>query len=144
MAAVMLAVDIHNSSAAIAGIIENQLNDFNYIFPRQSKVSRQAVGNVLSKMILTVQGHVLIGLPLRGRPYRCSIILSVIRDVFFTGPEPFAAQHWDLFPSHLGPDGELVAEILKAMVALVSTAVRVLLLSCHHVVILRIVLCSTQ
>ena len=39
MAAVMLAVDIHNSLAAIAGIIENQLNDFNYIFPRQSKVS---------------------------------------------------------------------------------------------------------
>ena len=52
MAAVMLAVDIQNSSAAIAGIIENQLNDFNYIFPRQSKVSCQMVRNILPKMIL--------------------------------------------------------------------------------------------
>ena len=95
-------------------------------------------------MILTVQGHVLIGLPLRGRPYHCSIILSVIQDVFFTRPKPFAAQHRDLFPSHLRPDEEPVAEILKALVALVSTAIHVLLLSCHHVVILGIVLCSTQ
>ena len=52
VAAVMLAVDIQNSSAAIAGIIENQLNNFDYIFPRQSKVSRQMVGNILPKMIL--------------------------------------------------------------------------------------------
>ena len=52
VAAVMLAVDIHNSLAAIAGIIKNQLNDFNYIFLRQSKVSRQAVRNVLSRWSL--------------------------------------------------------------------------------------------
>ena len=52
-----------------------------------------------------------------------------MRDVFFTGPEPFATQHRDLFPSHLGPDGERVAEVPKAMLALVSTAVRVSLSS---------------
>ena len=67
-----------------------------------------------------------------------------MRDVFFTGPEPFATQHRDLFPSHLGPDGERVAEVPKAMLALVSTAVRVSLSSYYYIIIFGIVLCCTQ
>ena len=43
VAAVMLAVDIHSLPGAIAGTIESQLNDFNYIFPRHSKASPQRV-----------------------------------------------------------------------------------------------------
>jgi hypothetical protein len=74
---------------------------------------------------------VLTGLPLRSRPYRNTIIISVIRDIFFTGPVPFATQHRDLFPSHPGPVGEPIPEVPKAMLALVSTAVRF----CCYVVI---------
>ena len=39
VAAVMLAIDTDNSPAAIAGIVDDLLKDFNYIYPRQSKVS---------------------------------------------------------------------------------------------------------
>ncbi|KAF8270153.1 hypothetical protein EI94DRAFT_1699047 [Lactarius quietus] len=103
VAAVMLAVDTQSSPAVIASIIENQLNDFNYIFPRQTK------------------GNILIGSPLRSRPYHSSVILSVIQDKFFSGADSFVAKHWDSFPSHLGKDGEAIPEVLKAMLALVST-----------------------
>ncbi|KAF8259609.1 hypothetical protein EI94DRAFT_1706971 [Lactarius quietus] len=104
VAAVMLAVDTQSSPAVIASIIKNQLNDFNYIFPRQTK------------------GYILIGSPLRSRPYRSSVILSVIRDKFFSGADSFVAKHQDSFPSHLGKDGEAIPEVLKVMLALVSTA----------------------
>ena len=39
VAAVMLVVDVHNSPAELANIIVKQLDDFNYIYPRQSNVS---------------------------------------------------------------------------------------------------------
>ncbi|KAN0136175.1 hypothetical protein V8E53_006035 [Lactarius tabidus] len=104
VAAVMLVVDTHHSPVELANIIDGQMNDFNYIFPRQSR------------------GNVLTGSALCSRPYRSSIIISVIRDIFFTGPVPFATQHRDLFPSHPGPVGEAIPEVPKAMLALVSTA----------------------
>ncbi|KAN0131589.1 hypothetical protein V8E53_010431 [Lactarius tabidus] len=104
VAAVMLVVDTHHSPVELANIIDGQMNDFNYIFPRQ------------------LRGNVLTGSALRSRPYRSSIIISVIRDIFFTGPVPFATQHRDLFPSHPGPVGEAIPEVPKAMLALVSTA----------------------
>ncbi|KAF8266679.1 hypothetical protein EI94DRAFT_1701560 [Lactarius quietus] len=104
IAAVMLAVDTQSLPAVIASIIEKQLNNFNYIFPRQTK------------------GNILIGSPLCSRPYRSSVILSVIRDKFFSGADSFVTKHRDSFPSHLGPDGEAIPEVPKAMLALVSTA----------------------
>ena len=44
VASVMLVVDSHNSPAELASIIDKQMSDFNYIFPRQSKVSLQLFG----------------------------------------------------------------------------------------------------
>ena len=45
MAAVMLVVDVHNSPAEIGNIIVKQLDDFNYIYPRQSNASPPLFGN---------------------------------------------------------------------------------------------------
>jgi hypothetical protein len=64
-------------------------------------------------------------LPQVSQPYRSTIIISVIRDLFFTGNKPFVKRHQDQFPSHRGTEGETVWEVPKAMVALVSTAVKV-------------------
>jgi hypothetical protein len=41
VAAVMLVVDTHHSPVELANIIDGQMNDFNYIFPRQSRVRMQ-------------------------------------------------------------------------------------------------------
>jgi hypothetical protein len=41
VAAVMLVVDTHHSPVELANIIDGQMNDFNYIFPRQSRVCMQ-------------------------------------------------------------------------------------------------------
>ena len=45
VAAVMLVVDVHNSPAELANIIVKQLDDFNYIYPRQSNVSPSLFAN---------------------------------------------------------------------------------------------------
>ncbi|KAI9453765.1 hypothetical protein BJY52DRAFT_1189338 [Lactarius psammicola] len=105
VAAVALLVNTHSSPTLIADLINRQINDnYNYIHPRRLN------SNILSRIAL------------RNRPYRSTIITSVIRDLFFTGPVPFVIQHQDLLPSYQGADGTVTYEVPKAMVALVSTA----------------------
>ena len=61
--------------------------------------------------------------PLRSHPYHSPIIISVIRDLYFTGCASFVTRHQSLFPSHWASDGTVSWEVPKSMVALVSTAV---------------------
>jgi hypothetical protein len=49
--AVMLAIDTQNSLAAIARFINTLLDDFNCIFPRQSKVSPHIFGKHLQGVL---------------------------------------------------------------------------------------------
>jgi hypothetical protein len=64
------------------------------------------------------------GLVLRARPYRNERIISVIRDLYFSGgTTSFAARFSHCFPTHPGHDGEPRNEVPVAMVALVATAV---------------------
>ncbi|KAN0137667.1 hypothetical protein V8E53_004492 [Lactarius tabidus] len=103
-ASVALLVNVHDSQAVLADLIKKQIKDnYNYIFPRRSN------GNILS------------GVPLRSHPYCSTIIISVIRDLFFSGCVSFVARHQSLFPSHRGPDGVVSWEVPKTMVALVAT-----------------------
>ncbi|KAH9021346.1 hypothetical protein EDB85DRAFT_2152464 [Lactarius pseudohatsudake] len=105
VAAVALLINVNDSLALIADLIDRQLNEnYNYIFPRRS--------NSL---------NILSAVPAHRLPYRSNIITSVIRDLFFTGPVPFATQHWDLFPTQPGVNGTVAYEIPKSMLALVST-----------------------
>ena len=69
------------------------------------------------------QSNVLVSLPQTGRPFRSTILISVIRDLFFSGNMPFVTQHQDQFPSRQEPNGDVIWEVPKAMVALVATAV---------------------
>ncbi|KAH9017755.1 hypothetical protein EDB83DRAFT_2320999 [Lactarius deliciosus] len=106
VAAVALLINLNDSPTSIADLIDKQLNDnYNYIFPRRSNSL-----NILSAP------------PSRRLPYRSNIITSVIRDLFFTGPVPFATQHRELFPTHPGVNGTVAYEIPKSMLTLVSTA----------------------
>ncbi|KAH9002141.1 hypothetical protein EDB86DRAFT_3100970 [Lactarius hatsudake] len=106
VAAVALLINLNDLPTSITDLIDKQLNDnYNYIFPRRSNSL-----NILSAP------------PSRHLPYRSNIITSVIRDLFFTGPVPFATQHRELFPTHPGVNGTVAYEILKSMLALVSTA----------------------
>jgi hypothetical protein len=41
VAAVMLVVDTHQSPVELGNVIDRQMDDFNYIFPRQSKMHTQ-------------------------------------------------------------------------------------------------------
>ncbi|KAN0137724.1 hypothetical protein V8E53_004480 [Lactarius tabidus] len=106
VAAVALLVNVHDTPTLIAELIEKQLKDnYNYIFPRRS-----ANANILSAP------------PLRRQPYCSTVIISVLRDLFFTGPVPFATRHQDLFPPSCGGKGAADREVPKPMVALVATA----------------------
>ena len=65
-------------------------------------------------------------LVMRTRPYRNDRIITVIRDMFFTGgAASFARRFRFLFPVFEGCNGEEKLEVPIAMVALVATAVRI-------------------
>jgi hypothetical protein len=123
-AAVALLVNVHDKPMHIADLIETQLQDnFNYIFPRRSlNVSAQRV-SALVILMCRVQANILSASARRSQPYRCTVIILVIRDLFFTGPVPFATWHQDLFPPTCGSKETTNREVPKVMVALVSTAV---------------------
>ena len=72
----------------------------------------------------SLQANILSPSPCRSQPYRSTVIILVIRDLFFTGPVPFAIWHQDLFPPSCGANGAANQEVSKVMVALVSTVVR--------------------
>jgi hypothetical protein len=69
------------------------------------------------------------------RPYRNDRIITIIRDMFFTGgASSFARRFRYLFPTFEGPHAEQIYEVPIAMVALVATAVRPFfwLIYCAH------------
>ncbi|KAH9067676.1 hypothetical protein EDB87DRAFT_1678000 [Lactarius vividus] len=92
---------------AIVDLVKKLETDFSYIYPRRSKANND---------------HVLVGSPDLCRPFRSSVIISVARDLYFSGNTPFFTLHQDQFPCHHGPNGDIIWEVPKAMVALVSTA----------------------
>ncbi|KAH8988113.1 hypothetical protein EDB92DRAFT_1948290 [Lactarius akahatsu] len=92
---------------AIVDLVKKLETDFCYIYPRCSK------GN---------NDHVLVGSPDLRHPFRSSVIISVARDLYFSGNTPFVTVHQDQFPCRHGPNGDIIWEVPKAMVALVSTA----------------------
>lgn len=60
----------------------------------------------------------------RSQPYRNARIISVIRDLYFTGGvTSFAKRFERFFPTFEGYDGVLVRMVPVPMVALVATAV---------------------
>jgi hypothetical protein len=61
---------------------------------------------------------------MRTRPYRNARIISIIRDLYFTGgTSSFAHRFRRRFPTHENNDGVILREVPIAMVALVATAV---------------------
>ncbi|KAH8994679.1 hypothetical protein EDB86DRAFT_3078043 [Lactarius hatsudake] len=103
VAATTLLLGAHDPSA-VTDIVKGLLLDFNYIFPRRN-----------------ANGNVLVGSPHLSRPYRSPIIISVIRDLYFSGNTPFVTCHQDQFPSRQGTEGDVIWEVPKAMVGLVAT-----------------------
>ncbi|KAH9005589.1 hypothetical protein EDB86DRAFT_2825210 [Lactarius hatsudake] len=90
----------------IARRIQKQLIDYNYTFP-----------------FAMIVGALPEGLARRTWPYRNDHIISVIRDLYFTGGSSSLATHFeDQFPTHQGPDGDFHQEVPISMVALVATA----------------------
>ena len=70
------------------------------------------------------------GLVKHSLPYRNNRIITIIRDLYFSGgTNTFASQFKDLFPIHRGINAELRREVPIPMVALVATAVSHLLTS---------------
>ena len=116
-----LLVNVHSSPAIIADLIHKQTEDnYDYIHPRRDV--NVSVQRSLSQRLTRYQINLLSGLPHRSQPYRSTIIISVICDVFFLGPFPFVTRHKELFPTYI-TTGDVIQEVPRAMVALVSTAV---------------------
>jgi hypothetical protein len=62
---------------------------------------------------------------MRHKPYRNKRIITVIRDLYFTGgTTSYAHRNDDKFPQFKRPDGVVVREMAKTMLTLVATAVR--------------------
>ncbi|KAH9041566.1 hypothetical protein EDB85DRAFT_2139668 [Lactarius pseudohatsudake] len=93
------------SATQISRLIRKQLSNYTYIFPG-------APGN------LGITGLVRTSLP-----YRNPRIITVIRDLYFTGGSTsFVSRFHHLFVSHRGEDGVERREVPMSMVALVATA----------------------
>ncbi|KAH9016184.1 hypothetical protein EDB85DRAFT_1898293 [Lactarius pseudohatsudake] len=89
----------------IARIIRGQLSSYNYTFP------------------YVIPAIAPDGIPRRMRPYRNDRIISIIRDLYFTGgSSSLATRFEDQFPTHQGADGKISQEVPISMVALVATA----------------------
>ncbi|KAH8979769.1 hypothetical protein EDB86DRAFT_2835705 [Lactarius hatsudake] len=89
----------------ISRLIRKQLSNYTYIFPG-------APGNMG-----------ITGLVRTSLPYRNARIITVIRDLYFTGGlTSFVSRFHHLFTSHRGEDGVEHREVPMPMVALVATA----------------------
>ncbi|KAH9067000.1 hypothetical protein EDB83DRAFT_2314982 [Lactarius deliciosus] len=89
----------------ISRLIQKQLSNYTYIFPG-------APGNMG-----------ITGLVRTSLPYRNARIITVIRDLYFTGGSTsFVSRFHHLFTSHRGEDGVEHREVPMPMVALVATA----------------------
>ncbi|KAF8264431.1 hypothetical protein EI94DRAFT_1703253 [Lactarius quietus] len=86
--------------------VRNQLANYTYTFPKAK------IDKCPNRLVMC------------SRPYRNDHIITVIRDMFFTGgAKSFAKHFYYLFPTHNGRGGEMVLEVPIPMVALVATAV---------------------
>ena len=112
------------SALEIARVVNKQLSSYTYTFPSGPQVSST---RRLSQF-LTVSQSAGAGLVRRSQPYRNQRIISVIRDLYFSGPTTFAAKFEDHFPLHQGGDGRASREVPIPMVALVATGVSLLLI----------------
>ncbi|KAN0141184.1 hypothetical protein V8E53_000940 [Lactarius tabidus] len=93
------------SALDIIEYVRNQLSNYTYTFPRATTHNTPN------------------GLVMRTRPYRNDRIITIIRDMFFTGgASSFARRFRYLFPTFEGPHAEQIYEVPIAMVALVATA----------------------
>jgi len=113
------------SAPEIARVVNKQISHYTYTFPNGPPVSP----TVTLSSILTSSQSAGAGLVRRSQPYRNDRIITVIRDLYFTGyPTSFAAKYEDHFPLHRGDDGRPCREVPIPMVALVATAVSLILL----------------
>ncbi|KAH9075025.1 hypothetical protein EDB83DRAFT_2515878 [Lactarius deliciosus] len=104
------------NATEIARRIQKQLINYNYTFP-----------------FAMIVGTLPEGLPRRTRPYRNDRIISIIRDLYFTGgSSSLATRFEDQFPTHQGPDGDFNQEVPISMVALVATALYATLYEWHN------------
>ena len=95
------------SSEAIAEHVRQQLSRYTYTFPPARLVVNSPPGLVM-----------------RSRPYRNPHIITLIRDMYFSGgATSFARRFAYLFPEHEDTDGETLYEVPVPMVALVATGV---------------------
>ena len=123
MAVVAPLLGLLDSPRTIMDLVGRLQSDFNYIFPRRSNTNVSLAEPKRSVPTFLFQSNVLVGVPQTGRPFRSTILISVIRDLFFSGNMLFVTQHQDQFPSRQEPNGDVIWEVPKAMVALVATAV---------------------
>jgi len=116
------------SATEVARVIGKQLSCYTYTFPRVPPVSAKP----LKVPLLTYsQNFGAGGLVKRSQPYRNERIVAVIRELYFTGGSAsFASRFGHLFPVHFGDNGQPSREVPVPMVALVATAVS-LILSYH-------------
>jgi hypothetical protein len=108
--------------------VQKQLMNYNYTFPKAPNVStRQSSSTICAffrQGILTSELCQANGLVLRARPYRNERIITVTRDLYFSGGSmSFAARFNHRFPTHPGHNGESRNEVPIPMIALVATAV---------------------
>ena len=73
------------------------------------------------------------GIPKRSKPYQNDRIITVIRDLFFTGgTSSYAHRFGPLFPTFEGSNGVSVRKMPEAMLGLVATGVRATYYLGHH------------
>lgn len=108
------------SVSAIAQFVSRQLSGYTYTFPVPPNVRTIFFCDL---WLIPVQSDPLRAVPNRSRPYRHSHIITVIRDLCFTGGiNSLAHRYRSRFPS-FQTDEQVVYEVPSAMVALVATAV---------------------
>ena len=114
------------SLAEAKELADQQLDNYNYTY-QISAVSNQPFNrHMLTFLQPTTNGR-------RSKLYRNERIVTVIRDLFFTGGNLSYAHRFDImFPRFQGPDGVFVCEMPEPMLGLVATGVRAAYLLGHY------------
>jgi len=112
---------------AIAQLVEKLKMDYNYTFLMAANVSTQFYSNTWLMFRQRNQLDAAQLLPMRTQPYRNDRIITVIRDMFFTGgANAYVHRFLHRFATYRGEDGVIRREVPVPMVALVATAVSAL------------------
>ena len=118
----ILAFYTMGSTPEIARVVNKQLSSYTYTFPSSPQVS---LTRRLSQF-LTVSQSAGAGLVRHSQPYCNQRIISVIHNLYFSGPTTFVVKFEDHFPLHQGGDGRASHEVPIPMVALVAMGVSLL------------------